>query len=88
MVVVVCQGLQFFRQITWFLGSNRDLSKFNYCILYYLISIIKLQNNESVKPNLILATRANLKIYSVRVNKSEDKWEYIEVSETATGGVL
>ena len=36
------QGFQFFRQITWFLRSNRDLSRFMYQILHYLISIIKL----------------------------------------------
>ena len=33
---------QFFRQITWFLGNNRALSKFMYRILHNLISIIKL----------------------------------------------
>ena len=35
------QSFQFFRQITWFLGNNRALSKFRYQILRYLISIIK-----------------------------------------------
>ena len=44
-VVGAHQSSQFFRQITWFLGNTRALSKFNYWILYHLISIIKLQNN-------------------------------------------
>ena len=39
------QHFQLFRQITWFLGNNRALSKFNYWVLHYLISIIKLQNS-------------------------------------------
>ena len=34
------QNFQFFRQIAWFLGNNRALSKFRYQILYNLISII------------------------------------------------
>ena len=59
-VVEVCQTLQFFRQIAWFLRNNRTLSKFKYWILHFLIGIIKLQINLSVKPNCILATRATL----------------------------
>ena len=39
------QSFQFFRQITWFLGNTRALSKFKYWILHHLISIIKLINN-------------------------------------------
>ena len=42
---VACQSFQFFRQITWFLRNARVLSKFKYCILHFLISIIKLKNN-------------------------------------------
>ena len=42
MVVRARQNFQFFRQITWFLGNNRALSKFRYRILYNLISITKL----------------------------------------------
>ena len=38
-VVGARQGFQFFRQIAWFLGNNRALSKFRYRILYNLISI-------------------------------------------------
>ena len=46
MVVRARQSFQFFREVTWFLGNKRALSKFKYWILYYLIiSIIKLQNN-------------------------------------------
>ena len=44
-VVGAHQSFQFFRQITWFLGNTRALSKFKYWILHHLISIIKLQNN-------------------------------------------
>ena len=37
MVVGARQSFQFFRQITWFLGNNRALSKFRDQILYNLI---------------------------------------------------
>ena len=60
MVFGARQSLQFFRQMTCFLGNNRTLSKFKYCILHYLISIIKLKNNYPVKPNFVLTTRATL----------------------------
>ena len=42
MVVGARQSFQFFRQITWFLGKYRVLSKFRNQILYNFISIIKL----------------------------------------------
>ena len=42
MVVGARKIFQFFRQITWFLGNNRTLSKFRYQILHNLISITKL----------------------------------------------
>ena len=42
MIVGVCQNFKIFRQKTWFLENNRDLSKFLDGILHYLISIIKL----------------------------------------------
>ena len=48
MVVGTCQSFQLFRQIAWFLKSNRSnraLSKFKSWILHYLMSVIKLQNN-------------------------------------------
>ena len=61
MVVGARQSFQFFRQVTWFLGNKRASSKLKYWILHHLISIIKLQNNNSVKRNLILKTRATLK---------------------------
>ena len=41
-VVGARQSFQFFRQIAWFPGNNRTLSKFRYRILYNLISITKL----------------------------------------------
>ena len=43
MAVGACQSFHFFRQITWFLGNARALSKFKYWILHHLI--IKLQSN-------------------------------------------
>ena len=58
MVVTARQRFPFFREITWFLGNKLALSKFKYWILHPLISIIKLQNNQSLKPNFILTTRA------------------------------
>ena len=45
MVVCVRQSFQFFRQITWFFGNKRALSKCEYWISSHVISIIKLQNN-------------------------------------------
>ena len=60
MVVGARQSFQFFRQITWFLGNNRALSKFRYRILYNLIRITKLLKNHSVKANFKLTTRATL----------------------------
>ena len=51
MVVGTRQSFQFFRQITCFLENNRALSKFKWWILYYLISIIKLQNNQRATLN-------------------------------------
>ena len=45
MVVGARQTFQFFRQIIWFFGNDRALPKSKWWILYYLISIIKLQNN-------------------------------------------
>ena len=45
MVVGARQNFQFSRQITWFLGNDRALSKFKLRILHYLISVIKLQKN-------------------------------------------
>ena len=38
MVVRARQNFQFFRQKTWFLENNRDLSKFLYGIFHYLVS--------------------------------------------------
>ena len=38
MVVGARQSFQFFKQITWFLGNTRALSKFKYSILHHLIS--------------------------------------------------
>ena len=43
MAVGACQSFRFFRQITWYFGNARALSKFKYWILHHLI--IKLQSN-------------------------------------------
>ena len=59
-VVGARQSFRFFRQIAWFLGNNRALSKFRYRILYNVISITKLQKNHSIKFNFNLTTRATL----------------------------
>ena len=55
-------GASLFRQNTRFLDNNRALSKFLYAILHYLISIIKLSKNQSIKPNFIITTRTTLTI--------------------------
>ena len=52
MVVGARQRFQLFRQIAWFLGNNRALSKFRNQILRSLISIIKSLKNLSVKTNI------------------------------------
>ena len=62
MVIGARQSFQFFREITWFFGNKRALSILKYWILHHLINIIKLRNNQSVKPNFTLTTRANLSI--------------------------
>ena len=43
------QSFQIFRQNTWFLEISRALSDFFNGISHYLISIIKLQKNQSIK---------------------------------------
>ena len=46
-----------------FFGHKRALSKFKYWILHHIISIIKLQNTQSAKPNFTLTTQATLSQY-------------------------
>ena len=53
-VVGTRQSSQIFRKNTWFLEKNRACSKFLYEILYYLISTIKLKQNQSIKKTTIL----------------------------------
>ena len=48
-VVGTRQSFQILRQKTWFLETSRALSKLLYGILHYLISIIKLKQNHSIK---------------------------------------
>ena len=62
MVSADCQSFQFFRQINWFIRSNRALSKLTSRFLNFLISIIKLKKKiQSIKSNFILTMRATLK---------------------------
>ena len=44
------------KKVTWFIKNNRALSKFWYGFLHYLISIIKIYENQSIKPSFILTT--------------------------------
>ena len=54
-------------KVTWFLENNRALSKFLYGILHYLISAIKLQQNQSIKNNFISTTLATLRQFRLRI---------------------
>ena len=49
-VVGTRQSFQFFRQNTWYLENNRDLSKFLYGVSHYLISILKLLKISQYNP--------------------------------------
>ena len=62
MVVAARQSFQFFRQIAWFLGNIRTLSKFRYWILHNLISITKLLKSHSIEANFNLTTQATLTV--------------------------
>ena len=75
------QTFKIFRQITTFLGNNRALFKFCYRNLHYLIRIIKLQKNQSVKANFMLTTRttkAEIKEFLINgANETKDKvWNF------------
>ena len=62
MVSADCQSFQFFRQINWFIRSNRALSKLMSRFLKFLISITKKKKKiQSIKSNFILTMRATLK---------------------------
>ena len=61
MVVGARRSFKFFRQNTWFLENNRALSKFLYGILHYLISTIKLQQNQSIKKQFYINHASHLK---------------------------
>ena len=74
MAVGVHQSFQFFRQIAWFLGNKRALSKFRYGILYNLISISKLQKNHSIKANSYLTMQATLTWCFYMIGKGEELW--------------
>ena len=61
MVVGARQSFRFLKQIMWFLGNDRALSKFRYWIFHNLISIIKIQKNQPIKIKFKLTSRATLK---------------------------
>ena len=65
MVVGAHQSFQFFN--TWFHENNRPSSKFLYWILHCFISIAKLLKKQSIRPKVILPTRATL----TRNNRSQ-----------------
>ena len=67
-VIGARQIFQIFRQNTWFLESNRALSKFLYGILHYLIRIIKYYQNKSIKNNFMSTTQATLKAKNYWIN--------------------
>ena len=60
-VVGARQSFQIFKQNTWFLENNKALPKFLYGILHYLISIIKLQQNQSIKKQFCINHANHLK---------------------------
>ena len=60
LVVTARQSFQFFRQITWLLRNNKVWSRFRNRILYWSISIIKLEK-KTVKANFILKLRESPK---------------------------
>ena len=65
MVAGAHQSFQFFN--TWFHENNRPSSKFLYWILHCFISIAKLLKKQSIRPKVILPTRATL----TRNNRSQ-----------------
>ena len=60
-VVGTRQSFQVFRQNTWFLENNRALHKFLHGILHYLISIIELHQNQSIKKQFYFNHASHLK---------------------------
>ena len=62
-IVGARQSFQIFRQKTWFLENNRALPKFLYGILHYLISIIELQQNQSIKKQFYFNHASQLKLF-------------------------
>ena len=60
MVVGARQSFQSFTQNTWFLENKKVLSKFLCEILHYLISIITLSKNQSIKPIFVFTTRVTV----------------------------
>ena len=51
--------------------SQKALSKFRYRILHYLISIIKIWNNQSVNTNFLLVACATLNFKSKIANENK-----------------
>ena len=60
-VVGARQSFQIFRQNTLLLENNSALSKFLHGVLHYLISIIKLKQNQSIKKWFYINHASHLK---------------------------
>ena len=62
MVVEARQNFQFFKQITWYLGNNRAMSKFKCRILHYLMSILNHTKKIVCKSQLFINHASHLKL--------------------------
>ena len=83
MVAGAHQSFQFFN--TWFHENNRPSSKFLYWILHCFISIAKLLKKQSIRPKVILPTRATL----TRNNRSQMFLKILQyVQESTCAGVF
>ena len=66
MVVGARQSFHFFRHNTWFLENIRALPNFLDGILHYLISIIVLQKNQSIKSNFTLRRNSQFTLIIIK----------------------
>ena len=75
MLVGVCEIFQIFRQITWFLGTKRNLSKLKdicHCTKNYIFQILeypgKLKNQEYIIfPTIFLAQKTTVFLISEKL---------------------
>ena len=90
MVVGARQSFRLFRQIVWFLGNNRTLSKFRHWILYNLISITKFWKNLSIIANFNSTMQAVW--YQHMISAHDIKSEFCFLSQSkcihASGKIL